>query len=54
VRDIPRAKLAEIKPPKSAKPGKAPRPHRRLDEAEGTTTTTTTAEGRSASPRGER
>lgn len=54
VRDIPRAKLAEIKPPKPVKPGKAPRPHRRLDEAAGTATTTTTAEGPSGDPRGER
>jgi hypothetical protein len=56
VRDIPRAKLAEIKAPKPTKPGKGPRPNRRLDEAAGTptTTTTTTAGGPSASPRGER
>lgn len=53
-RDIPRAKLAEITAPKPARPGRGPRPDRRLDEAEGTTTTTTTAGTPHGPSRGER
>ena len=51
-RDVSRAKLAEIKAPKPAKPGKGPRPERRQDAAPGTTTTT--AGGAPQRPRGER